>query len=113
MQASRPALFPRSFYFCCNGKSRLFGYPLEELKVTNSLTKIYGASGIRCGWTLAQPDIEKFLTRVRDEFETSVVPGRFFGMPEHFRIGLGVDPEMFAEGLRRLELALDREGAVR
>jgi hypothetical protein len=27
-------------------------------------------------------------------------------MPDHFRIGMGVDHEMFAEGLRRLSDAL-------
>jgi hypothetical protein len=34
------------------------------------------------------------------------VPGRFFGMTSHFRIGMGVNTEMFAEGLRRISLAL-------
>jgi len=36
------------------------------------------------------------------------VPGRFFEMPGHIRIGMGVDHEMFAEGIRRLRLALGR-----
>jgi hypothetical protein len=27
-------------------------------------------------------------------------------MPDHFRIGMGVNHEMFAEGLRRIEQAL-------
>lgn len=39
--------------------------------------------------------------------DTAVVDGAFFEMPEHFRIGLGAEPEAFAEGLRRLGLALD------
>jgi aspartate/methionine/tyrosine aminotransferase len=155
-----------------------------EFIVTNSLTKIYGLSGLRCGWILAQPDLaramwrlndlfgsipahpaellsvaafqhlpairdrarkvveadrtllndflsqqtkvsavhtefgttsflrlkngdaEKFLQRLHTEYETSVVPGRFFGMPNHFRIGMGVSTEMFGEGLRRIALAL-------
>lgn len=42
-----------------------------------------------------------------DRYETAVVPGRFFGMPDHVRIGLGVDPATFAEGLDRLGRALD------
>ena len=49
---------------------------------------------------------ERFLERLRTEYETSAVPGRFFGMPNHFRIGVGVDTEMFAEGLRRIALTL-------
>ena len=152
--------------------------------VTNSLTKIYGLSGLRCGWVLAQPELARamyqlnnlfastwvhpaellsvaafqhldairerarriveadraaleefldaqpevsavrsawgttaflrlrhgdadgFLARLRAEYETSVVPGRFFEMPDHFRLGMGVDAEMFREGLRRIGLAL-------
>ena len=152
--------------------------------VTSSLTKVYGLSGLRCGWILAEPDLahamwrmndlfaatpvhpgellsvavfEKldlvrdrfrriveadrkvlagfldrapglsgvrtpwgttaflrlrngdaggFLARLRAERDTSAVPGLFFGMPECFRIGMGVNSEMFAEGLRRIEESL-------
>jgi aspartate/methionine/tyrosine aminotransferase len=155
-----------------------------EFIVTNSLTKAYGLSGLRCGWILAQPDlaramwrlndlyaatpahpadllsviafehlpairerarkildadrvllnnflsqqtgvsavrtafgttsflrlkngdVEQFLQRLRTEYGTSAVPGRFFGMPNHFRIGMGVNTEMFGAGLRRIALAL-------
>jgi aspartate/methionine/tyrosine aminotransferase len=158
-----------------------------EFVVTSSLTKVYGVSGLRCGWILARPDLawkmrhlndlysatpvhpgelfsvaafkhldllrerarlvveadrkllrdflaqqtslsavwtewgttsfmrlsrsrgsnaDVFLERLRGEFETSAVPGRFFEMPDHFRIGMGVDTEMFAEGLSRLNRAL-------
>jgi hypothetical protein len=151
-----------------------------EFVVTSSLTKVYGVSGLRCGWILAQPDLAwkmrrlndlysatpvhpgellgvaafehlsllrerarrivdsdrkllrdflkqqsnicavstewgttsfprllnrnavAFLKRLRSEFDTSAVPGRFFEMPDHFRIGMGVDSEMFAEGLNRM-----------
>ena len=156
----------------------------QEFVVTSSLTKVYGVSGLRCGWILAQPEVARamwrmndlfaatpvhpgellsvaaferldsvrersrriveadrkalgtflertngvsavrtewgttaflrlargetdaFLARLRAERETSAVPGRFFGMPECFRLGMGVDHEMFAEGLRRIEAAL-------
>ena len=37
---------------------------------------------------------------------TSAVPGRFFEMPDHFRIGMGVNTEMFAEGLTRIGRAI-------
>ena len=155
-----------------------------EFIVTNSLTKVYGLSGLRCGWILAQPglaramwrlndlfgsipahpaellsvaafehldfirqrarrvvdadrallgefldrrravsaprtpwgttaflrlhagDVDRLLARLRTDYETSAVPGRFFEMPDHFRIGMGVNTEMFGEGLRRLDLAL-------
>jgi aspartate/methionine/tyrosine aminotransferase len=157
----------------------------KNLVVTSSLTKVYGLSGLRCGWILAQPDLaraiyelndlfaatpvhpteilsvialqnldkirerakkiveadraelKKFLDgntsnvaavrgpygttsfpkllhgevadllqRLRAKFETTVVPGKFFETPDHFRIGMGVDHAMFAEGLRRLSEAL-------
>jgi aspartate/methionine/tyrosine aminotransferase len=155
-----------------------------EFVVTSSLTKVYGVSGLRCGWILARPglawkmrrlndlysstpvhpgellsvvafrhlnllrerarwileadrkllrdflerqpalaavrtdwgttsfvrlcegDADIFLERLRCEFETSAVPGRFFGAPECFRIGMGVNTEMFAEGLNCLGRAL-------
>ena len=155
-----------------------------QFVVTSSLTKVYGVSGLRCGWILAQPDLawkmrrlndlyaatpvypgellsvaafkhlnllreralrivdadrnvlrgflaqqsgvsavqtdwgttsfvklrhgsaDTFLERLRSEFDTSAVPGRFFELPDHFRIGMGVNTEMFAEGLNRIGRAL-------
>lgn len=143
-----------------------------EVVVTSSLTKVYGLSGLRCGWILAEPalaramwqlnnlfaatpvhpgelmsaaafqqldairerarrvveadrealrgyvaappqgttmflnlgvpDAEPFLEKLRSEYETSAVPGRFFEMPGHIRIGMGVDHTMFEEGAKRL-----------
>jgi len=155
-----------------------------EFVVTSSLTKVYGLSGLRCGWILAEPDlaramwrlndlfasipahpaellsvivlehldrirersrkiveadrallreflarqtgisaprtefgttsilrltkgnVDDFLARLRTDYETSAVPGHFFGLPNHFRIGMGVDTEMFREGLQRINRAL-------
>ena len=45
--------------------------------------------------------------RAREDYEVSLVPGRFFGAPEYVRIGLCGDPAMFGEGLSRLGSALD------
>jgi aspartate/methionine/tyrosine aminotransferase len=36
-----------------------------------------------------------------------VVPGSFFDMPQHFRIGIGGETEMTRIGLERLAAALD------
>ncbi len=44
---------------------------------------------------------------LRDKYETSIVPGQYFGMPDYFRIGIGGDPEMTHIGLERLQQALD------
>jgi aspartate/methionine/tyrosine aminotransferase len=45
---------------------------------------------------------------LRSRFETSVVPGRFFGRPDHIRVGLGWGTAKTRTGLERLAAALDR-----
>jgi aspartate/methionine/tyrosine aminotransferase len=153
--------------------------------VTSSLTKVYGLSGLRCGWVLASPplakcmwllndlfgavaahaaermsviafdhleqfrkraralltanrvvidsfldsrsdlecfrppagtvffprlthgDADAFLKLLREKYETSVVPGTFFEMPQHFRIGIGGETAGLRAGLDRLSAALD------
>jgi aspartate/methionine/tyrosine aminotransferase len=160
----------------------------EEFITTNSLTKVYGLSGLRCGWVLARPELAERLWRLNDlfgvipahpaellscvalehlgriaararrlletngqllndffatrddldwtahrfgtvsfprlkkgsadelcallaeKYETSVVPGRFFEMPRHFRVGVGGDTESLRGGLDRLGRALDELG---
>lgn len=42
--------------------------------------------------------------------ETSIVPGKFFESPRHFRLGFAVEPENVAEGLRHLSEGLRRLG---
>jgi aspartate/methionine/tyrosine aminotransferase len=153
--------------------------------VTSSLTKVFGLSGLRCGWVLAAPalakrmwllndlygavaahpaermsvmafdhlekfrerarslltinrrlldafldsrhdlecfrppagtvvfprlahgDTETFLNLLRKKYDTTVVPGRFFEMPQHFRIGIGGETDSLRAGLDRLGAALD------
>lgn len=43
---------------------------------------------------------------LRERYDTTVVPGRFFGAPGHVRIGLCGDPDTFVGGLDRLSSAL-------
>jgi aspartate/methionine/tyrosine aminotransferase len=57
---------------------------------------------------LVHGDAETFVELLRDRFETSVVPGRFFEMPQHFRIGIGGPSVELAEGLERIAAALDK-----
>jgi aspartate/methionine/tyrosine aminotransferase len=153
--------------------------------VTSSLTKVYGLSGLRCGWVLASPPLAKriwllndlygavaahaaermsviafdhlaqfreraralltanrvvidsfldsrsdlecfrppagtvffprlthgdpapFFSLLREKYETTVVPGAFFEMPQHFRIGIGGETAGLRAGLERLSAALD------
>jgi len=157
----------------------------KEFIITNSLTKVYGLSGLRCGWVVAEhaliekmwrvsdlfygipahpsellsikalerlpelkartraildrnraivnqfiasrPElecapvpygmtvfpklkgmsVEALCDRLRHEFETTVVPGSFFDMPDHFRLSFGQDTPVVEQGLHRLGLALD------
>ncbi len=156
-----------------------------EFVITNSLTKVYGLSGLRCGWILAEPELAERMWRLNDLFgvnqahqaerlgciafdhldevlgdtpamlsrnramfddfvasrdqlecapaaygitafprwaggdtqrlddhlhdryDAAVVPGRWFEMPDHFRIGFGMSTDDFAAGLDRLGNALD------
>jgi len=50
---------------------------------------------------------EKFIQLLREKYETEVVPGRFFEMPEYFRLGIGGDTEMLRAALERMSSALD------
>ena len=156
-----------------------------QFVVTSGLTKVYGLSGLRCGWILAEPELAERMWRLNDLFgvnqphqsemlscfaldhleqvaagnaerlavnrgifndfvasrrdihcmkaehgitvfprwaggdaeplhallrekhDTAIVPGRWFDMPSHFRVGLGGDTEIIKEGLARLGAALD------
>jgi len=162
-----------------------------EFISTNSLTKVYGLSGLRCGWALAPADVarkmwllhdlfgvimahpaerlsvaaladieritnrarallernralldaflrarsdievvrapfgttifprlkggrvEELCRLLREKYETTVVPGRFFGLEDHFRVGIGGDTQTLAAGLERLGRALDELAARR
>lgn len=156
-----------------------------EFVTTTSLTKVYGLSGLRCGWILAEPSLARrmwrlndlfgvnaahvseklsiialqnlpaiaakvraqldingavlneflaanqewiecppwqfgtvcfprlrrgdgdaFCAMVRARYETSIVPGHFFGMSNHFRLGIAQDTAQLKEGLGRLAAAL-------
>jgi aspartate/methionine/tyrosine aminotransferase len=163
-------LAPRSAYFLG-----------PEFVVTSSLTKVYGLSGLRCGWAASQDaafirtlwrlndlfgvipahpaeqlsvialgqigrlkarskaildgnrallnefldsvglpsaaygtvaflpiDRAGDLTRVlMERYQTAVVPGSFFDLPDYLRIGFGGSQDILREGLRRIRKALD------
>jgi aspartate/methionine/tyrosine aminotransferase len=162
--------------------------PEGRIIVTSSLTKVFGLSGLRCGWILAPAhlaqkmrrlndlygvvpphiaerlavvafdqlarlrtradaligpnraayrellgahpaldqvmldqgttvfprlragDADAFAARLARDFETSLVPGRFFGRPDHIRIGLAGDTAMTRAGLERVAEALEVRG---
>lgn len=51
-------------------------------------------------------DVEPFIARCRAEFDISLVPGRFFGAADYFRIGFGLETSIVEGGLAALEHAL-------
>ena len=63
--------------------------------------------GITAFPRLRRGDVDAFDTRLRADFDAAIVPGRFFGLADHFRIGVGAPTEILAEGLARLGAALD------
>lgn len=158
----------------------------DAFVTTNSLTKVYGLSGLRCGWILAEPGLAERMWRLndlfgvnqahqaerlaciafahlpeiaggnagllernraafndfvadrgdlecapadhgitafprwigggdtqrlddllRERYDASVVAGRWFDMPEHFRVGFALPEADFDEALNRLGAALD------
>ena len=56
---------------------------------------------------LNEGDPDAFFLLLREKYETTVVPGTFFEMPQHFRIGIGGDTAGLRAGLERLSAALD------
>jgi aspartate/methionine/tyrosine aminotransferase len=80
----------------------------DFLKQQSALSAVETEWGTTLFPRLISGKTDAFLERLRSDLETSVVPGRFFEMPDHFRIGMGVSTEMFAEGLNRIGRALTR-----
>jgi hypothetical protein len=64
------------------------------------------------GGTVAFPRLratvsaDAFAERLLRDFETAVVPGRFFEAPAHFRVALGIPGEMLGRGLDAIGRAL-------
>ncbi len=56
---------------------------------------------------LTDGDGDRLSDLLTTRYDTGIVPGRFFGRPDHIRIGLGADPSMTREGLERLASALN------
>lgn len=56
---------------------------------------------------LLEGNVDTLCALLREKYETTVVPGRFFEMPQHFRIAVGGETPVVAEGLTRLGKALE------
>jgi aspartate/methionine/tyrosine aminotransferase len=63
-------------------------------------------AGPVCFPRLRSGSADDFCARLRAEFHVGVIPGCFFEMPDHFRIGFGGPTEDLRAGLDRLSKAL-------
>jgi hypothetical protein len=79
----------------------------QFLELRDDLETVRPAGGTVFFPRLRIGDTDRFCTLLREKYETSVVPGRFFEMPSHFRLGIGGDSATLASGLERLDQALD------
>lgn len=77
----------------------LGGHPALEQVIFDDATTVFPR--VRAG------SVDGFTRLLRERFETSVAPGRYFGAPDHIRIGLGGDPAATREGFARLADALE------
>jgi aspartate/methionine/tyrosine aminotransferase len=79
----------------------------EFLDTRNDLETVWPEFGTIVFPRLKHGSADDFCALLREKYETSVVPGRFFEMPQHFRLGIAVDTETLKAGLDRLGKALD------
>jgi aspartate/methionine/tyrosine aminotransferase len=84
----------------------------EFFKSRRDLLAIWPEAGTVAFPQLNSGHADAFCQLLREKYETSVVPGRFFEMPEHFRIGVGGKTEDVREGLARIGAALDELAAA-
>jgi len=71
----------------------------QRFLITNSLTKAYGLSGLRCGWVLAPPELAHRMWRINDlHGVTSVHPGELLSV-----IALEKLPEISEQMSNRLQ----------
>jgi aspartate/methionine/tyrosine aminotransferase len=79
----------------------------EFLDTRNDLETVRTDSATIMFPRLLQGSSEALCRLLREKYETSVVPGSYFEMPAHFRVGLGGSTEGLIEGLERLAKALN------
>jgi aspartate/methionine/tyrosine aminotransferase len=82
----------------------------DFLESRNDLEVVQPGIGTTIFPKLLHGNVDDFDRFLRERYETGVVPGKFFEMPRHFRIGLGGDPAMTRSAFERMSDALDEYG---
>ena len=80
----------------------------EFLKSRNDVDVVPTKFGTTSFPRLRNVDVEKLCSLLIKEYETAVVPGKFFESPQHVRIGLCCEPENFEIGIHGFGAALDK-----
>ena len=73
----------------------------EELKTVRT------NHGTTCFPLLLKGRVDDLCDLLHENYDTAVVPGRFFESPQNFRIGMCAEPQLFKVGVERLGQALD------
>jgi aspartate/methionine/tyrosine aminotransferase len=79
----------------------------EFLDSREDLKFVRTESGTTSFPLLLKGHVEDLCDVLTEKYDTAVVPGRFFESPQHFRIGMCAEPELFKTGVERLGEALD------
>ena len=79
----------------------------EFLDLREDLQAVRTDSGTTSFPRLVSGSVEDLCALLHEKYDSAVVPGRFFESPQHFRIGMCAEPELFSEGVQRLGTALD------
>jgi len=79
----------------------------QFLDARDNLEVVRTDSGATAFPRLRNGNVEELCALLHEKYETAVVPGRFFESPQHFRIGMCCDPEMFKAGIERVGNAID------
>jgi aspartate/methionine/tyrosine aminotransferase len=73
----------------------------------DDLESVPMTGGITAFPRLLRGDVDALNRLLRECYDTSIVPGRFFGASDRFRMGIGNPTEIVEVGLERLGAALD------
>ncbi len=75
----------------------------DDCPLVDVVRPAFGTIAFPC---LRRGNVEELFSILRHKYDATVAPGKFFGAPQHFRVGVGGDTETTREGLRRLAQAL-------
>jgi aspartate/methionine/tyrosine aminotransferase len=79
----------------------------DFLDSREDLSTVRPVQGTTCFPRLMKGRVDALSDLLHTKYDTAIVPGRFFESPQHFRIGMCAEPELFKIGVERLGTALD------